>query len=82
MSGYLGDFGYNYLWVTPDEKIPRRLDEGGSHMTDYNVHSFHNQTIPFPDSTFALPSYCNTQTPTNCPLESFCGKLRNPNSEK
>lgn len=75
MIGYLGVVGYNYLWTTIDEQIPRRLDENG-HVTDYNVHSFHNQTIPFPDSTFALPSYCNTQSPSNCPLESACGKFR------
>ena len=55
---YLGDVGYNYLWTTVGEQIPRRLDENGAHVTDYNVHSFHNQTVPFPDSTFALPSYC------------------------
>lgn len=73
-----GVFGSNDLWTTLDEQIPRRLDEGGAHVTDYNVHSFHNQTIPFAESIFALPTYCNVTTPVNCPLESFCGKLRRP----
>lgn len=73
----IGDFGYNYFWTTTDEnQIPRRLNENGTHVTDYNVHSFHNQTVPFPDSTFALPAYCNPSTPTNCPLQSICGQLR------
>jgi hypothetical protein len=72
--------GYNYFWTTVDEQIPRRLDENGDHVTDYNIHSFHNQTIPFPDSAFALPSYCNAAT--NCPLDSYCGKFRTPNLQK
>lgn len=68
-------FGYNWLWVSKDqERTPRRLDEGGSHITDYSTHSFRRQT--FPESIFALPQYCNTKTPSNCPLESFCGKHR------
>lgn len=75
---YLGDFGYNYFWTATNDQVPRRLDENGTHITDYNIHSFHNQTIPFADSTFALPSYCNVQSPSNCPLESICGKLRTP----
>lgn len=68
-----GDFGYNYFWVTADDKeIPRRLDESGTHITDYLVHTFVNKT--FDDSYFALPSYCS-QT-QSCPLTTICGKLR------
>lgn len=68
-------FGYNYFWASKDaDKTPKRLDQGGKHITDYSVHSFRKQT--FPDTIFALPQYCNVQTPTNCPLESICGKLR------
>lgn len=71
----IGDVGYNYWWVTADDNTtPRRLDENGDHITDYNVHSFRKMT--FPESAFALPSYCNTQSPSNCPLTSICGKLR------
>jgi hypothetical protein len=70
-----GSFGYNYFWVSQNEnKVPRRLDENGSHITDYSVHSFKKQE--FADSVFALPQYCNTQTIVNCPLESLCGQLR------
>lgn len=77
----LGDFGYNYFWATADEnQIPRRLDENGQHTTDYNPASFQNQTIPFSDSIFNLPSYCNTASPSNCPLQSICGKLRSKNN--
>ena len=60
-----------------DPKIMRRLDEGGSHITDYNIHSYHNQTIPFPDSTFALPSYCSG----DCPKDSFCGYFRSKGNQ-
>jgi hypothetical protein len=61
--------GYNYFWTTTNEaQIPKRLDEAGTHITDYNVFSFHNQTIPFPESIFALPAYCKVDTPSNCPL--------------
>jgi hypothetical protein len=68
-------FGYNYQWVTTDEnKIPRKLDQGGKHITDYSIHSFRKQT--FPESIFALPQYCNTKDIVNCSLESICGKLR------
>lgn len=77
MLCYLGDVGFNYFWATTDvNQIPRRLNENGVHVTDYNVHSFHNQTVPFADSIFALPAYCNEASPNNCPLESICGKFR------
>ena len=73
-----GMFGYNWFWSSKDDnRTPRRLDEGGSHITDYSTHSF--RKIDFPDSVFALPQYCNTKTIVKCPLESICGKLRNPN---
>ena len=72
-----GDVGYNYFWVTADDsKIPRRLNENGQHITDYNIHSFHNQTVPFAESVFTPPSYCNTKDIVNCPLSSVCGKFR------
>lgn len=30
--------GYNYLWVTQDNvNIPRKLDEGGKHIKNYQV---------------------------------------------
>jgi hypothetical protein len=70
-----GMFGNNYLWVAKDaDHTPRRLDQGGVHITDYSTHSFRKMNIP--DSIFALPQYCNTASPVNCPLESICGKLR------
>jgi len=59
--------GYNYLWVTADaDAIPRRLNEGGKHITDYHTQTFKKQT--FAESIFALPAYCNLTTPVNCPL--------------
>ncbi len=74
---YLGSFGYNYFWATIDEnQIPRKLDENGDHLSDFNTHSFHNQTVPFPDGTFALPSYCNVDEPSNCPIQTACGEFR------
>lgn len=67
-----GDISYNYYWSTIDaNQIPRKLDEGGSHITDYLTHTYINKT--FDDSYFALPSYCNE---TACAATSFCGKLR------
>lgn len=66
-----GDFTYNHFWTTIDNnQIPRRLDEGGEHITDYLVHTFLNKT--FDDSYFALPNYCND----TCPMTTICGKLR------
>ena len=71
-----GMFGYNYFWASKSEsRAPRKLDQGGKHITDYSTHSFRKQT--FEDSVFALPVYCNQETIVNCPLESICGKLRN-----
>ncbi len=53
-----GMFGYNYQWVAQNaDKVPRKLDQGGVHITEYSTHSFRKQT--FPDSVFALPQYCN-----------------------
>lgn len=50
----LGMAGYNYLWVTKDEnKLIRRLDENGAHVTDYLTHTYINKTIP--DSVFQIP---------------------------
>ena len=57
--------------------MPRRLDEGGSQITDYNLQAF--EKTSFPDSVFAVPSYCNAAKPTNCPLTSTCGMLRQKN---
>ena len=69
--------GYNYFWTTTDaNRIPKKLNENGSPITDYDVYSFQNHTIPYPDSTFALPSYCNPENPSNCPLQSICGQFR------
>lgn len=66
--------GYNYLFTTLDaNQIPRRLDENGR-LTDYA--NFVRE--PIADSVFALPAYCKENSPTNCPLESFCGKHRSP----
>jgi hypothetical protein len=60
--------------TTDNNKIPRRLDEGGNHITDFLVHTFMNKT--FDDSYFALPSYCNG---TSCPDSSACRKWREDN---
>ena len=80
---YAGDFGDNWFWATNDEdQIPRRINEGGSRIADYDTTGFQNQTIPFPDGIFALPSYCNQESPSNCPLQSMCGKLRSKTQEK
>jgi hypothetical protein len=72
-----GDVGYNLFWATTNEdQIPRRLDANGKDIVDFNTYSFENQTIPFPDSVFALPSSCNPEKINNCPLQSVCGQLR------
>lgn len=66
-----GDVGYNYYWATADENAyPRRIDESGTHITDFNFHSFRNRTQDA--KLFALPSYCKS----NCSDTSICGKLR------
>jgi hypothetical protein len=70
----VGAFTENYLYVTIGEELPRRLDEGGSQIADYNLKEF-NKT-EFADSVFAVPSYCNVTKPTNCPLSSTCGMFR------
>jgi hypothetical protein len=37
----LGVFGYNHYWNTPDDnKIPRRIDEGGNHIFNFNIYSY------------------------------------------
>lgn len=62
---------FNHFWTTADEnQIPRRLDEGGEHITDYLVHTYVNKT--FDDSYFQLPSYCTDA----CPSTTVCGQLR------
>jgi hypothetical protein len=68
----------NFFYATADSnQIPRRTDlENHTLVVDYDIHSFENQTIPFPDGTFSLPSYCNEKSPSNCPLQSICGELR------
>lgn len=67
-------FGYNYWYVTTDDNhIPRRLDEAGTHITDFLPHTFINKT--FDDSYFSLPSYCTT----SCPMSTICGKFRETN---
>ena len=79
----VGTFGYNYFWATIDSnQTPRKLSENGSPITDYDTGSFQNHTIPYPDSTFALPSYCNIDSPSNCPLQSICGQFRGQSLKK
>lgn len=69
------------MFVTADrQELPRRLDEGGSQITDYDLKSFDKSDIA--DSVFAVPSYCNVAKPTNCPLTSACGTLRNRGNKK
>ena len=62
------------LWVTSDENaIPRRFSENNNaHIIDYLPHTYVNKT--FPDSIFALPSYCNASL--LCPSTTICGKFR------
>jgi hypothetical protein len=69
-----GSFTDNDLYTTVTDRIPRRLDEGGSQITDYILSTFTKGALP--DSVFAAPSYCNVAKPTNCPLTSVCGLLR------
>jgi hypothetical protein len=53
-----GMFGYNSFWAAKDStRTPRKLDQGGKHISDYSIHSFRRQD--FEDSVFALPQYCN-----------------------
>jgi len=63
------------LW----EPLARRLDEGGAQITDYDLKTLEKK--PFPDSVFAVPTYCNVAKPTNCPLTSVCGRLRQESSK-
>lgn len=59
------------FWVTDDDRvIPRRLDEGQSHVTDYLVHTFTTKALS--DSVFEVPSYCTDE----CPATTVCGKFR------
>ena len=61
----------NYWWATTDnDQIPRRLQEGDSHVFDFVVSSFEN--ITFPDTLFEIPTYCTS----SCPLSSICGQFR------
>lgn len=76
MFGDIGSFTENYVYSTTDEKqLERRLDEGGSQITDYDLSTFEKKVLE--DSVFAVPSYCNSAKPANCPLTSTCGMLRN-----
>lgn len=69
------------MYVTTDGKEwPRRLDEGGKYIYDYDLKSFDTSEIP--DSVFALPSYCNAAKPTHCPITSICEALRNGENNK
>jgi hypothetical protein len=66
-----GDVGYNYYWSSADDNnYPRRLDENGAHITEYNVHSYRKR--PQDPKLFALPAYCKDP----CPAATICGKLR------
>ena len=69
-----GTLNQNFMYVTVDNEIPRRLVEGKGQTTNYNLKDF-NRTA-FPESVFAIPSYCNADKPANCPLTSLCGILR------
>ena len=69
-----GVLGYNYIYVARDEdRTPKRLYMEHAWVTEY-IGTFNKGE--FPDSVYALPPYCNTEKPTNCPLTSICGKLR------
>lgn len=66
-----GVVGYNYYWATADDNAyPRKIDENGAHITDFNIRSFRNRTLD--PALFRVPSYCNS----NCSDTSFCGKFR------
>jgi hypothetical protein len=65
------DNAYNYYWATADENAyPRRINENGTHIIDYNFHSYRNTTLD--DKLFAVPSYCKS----NCSDKSVCGMFR------
>ena len=67
-----GVFGFNYFYATIDEnQTPRRLNEGGSTITDYIVESYINKTLA--DSLFEVPSYCGDNV---CPSSTICGQFR------
>lgn len=66
-----GVVGYNYYWATADDKAyPRKIDENGAHITDFNYFSFRNRTLD--PSLFEVPAYCKG----NCSDTSLCGKHR------
>jgi hypothetical protein len=62
------------MYVTLDDELPRRLDEGGVQITDYNLKEFKKTDLA--DSVFAVPNYCNVAKPTRCPSTSFCGQIK------
>jgi hypothetical protein len=66
-----GVVGYNYYWSSADDNnYPRRIDENGAHITDFNIHSYRNRTLDA--KIFALPTYCKDA----CPTTSLCNKFR------
>lgn len=66
-----GVIGYNYYWSSADGyNVPRRLDENGAHITDYNPRSYIKK--PIDAKVFAVPQYCHDP----CPETTFCGKFR------
>ena len=75
----LGATTDDYYYVT-DEEHPkaRRLREDNSLIYDYDLNNYKAGDLP--DSAFALPSYCNEQSPKKCPVTSFCTVL-SPNKK-
>ena len=75
MIRYVGSGGgYNNVWVRVDDnKMIRKFDMGGKILVDFDLKSYERRATAFPESTFALPSYCNEKAPQNCPKKSICG---------
>lgn len=66
-----GDVGYNYWWSSADDNnVPRRLDENGAHITEYNIHSYRVRDQD--PKLFTLPAYCKD----SCANTTVCGKFR------
>ena len=64
----------DYYWATTDSKqIPRKMDEGGNRIKDFEMNSYSED--PIPEGVFKLPSYCSDKM---CPASTACGKFQDP----